>query len=224
MADALAASDRSLPHNLEAERSVLGAILLHNEAFNARGRGLDSRDFFRDAHRRIFDKMVRARRAGRRDRPGHPQGGAGRGGRARRGGRPGLHRRARRRRAALDQRRALRPDHQGEGHPPEPDLLGEQDPRYGVRGRGGGRPDPRPGRAARSSRSPTTACATASSRCARWPRPASRRSRSSTPTSELITGVPTGFTDLDEMTSGLAAVRPHHHRGPAVDGEDRAWP
>ena len=58
MADALAASDRSLPHNLEAERSVLGAILIHNEAFNAAAEVLDSRDFYRDAHRRIFDKMV----------------------------------------------------------------------------------------------------------------------------------------------------------------------
>ena len=33
MADA-AVADRTLPHNLEAERSVLGAILLHNDTFN----------------------------------------------------------------------------------------------------------------------------------------------------------------------------------------------
>ncbi|MEP6593194.1 MAG: DnaB-like helicase N-terminal domain-containing protein, partial [Acidobacteriota bacterium] len=26
--------ERTLPHNLEAEKSVLGAILVHNEAFN----------------------------------------------------------------------------------------------------------------------------------------------------------------------------------------------
>ena len=30
----VAVSERTLPHNLEAERSVLGAILLHNDAFN----------------------------------------------------------------------------------------------------------------------------------------------------------------------------------------------
>jgi replicative DNA helicase len=58
MADT-AASDRTLPHNLEAERSVLGAILLHNDAFNLAAEVLDSQDFFRDAHRRIFDKMVK---------------------------------------------------------------------------------------------------------------------------------------------------------------------
>jgi replicative DNA helicase len=57
MAD-VAVADRTLPHNLEAERSVLGAILLHNEAFNLAAEVIDSLDFFRDAHRRIFDKMV----------------------------------------------------------------------------------------------------------------------------------------------------------------------
>src|SRR5213595_4334228 len=51
-------AERTLPHNLEAERSVLGAILLHNDAFNAAAEVIDSEDFFRDAHRRIFDRMV----------------------------------------------------------------------------------------------------------------------------------------------------------------------
>ena len=52
------AAERTLPHNLEAERSVLGAILVHNDAFNMAAQVIDSRDFYRDAHRRIFDKMV----------------------------------------------------------------------------------------------------------------------------------------------------------------------
>ena len=52
------APERTLPHNLEAEKSVLGAILIHNEAFNHAAELIDSKDFFRDAHRRIFDKMV----------------------------------------------------------------------------------------------------------------------------------------------------------------------
>src|SRR6516162_9654319 len=59
MADtATAVPERTLPHNLEAEKSVLGAILIHNDAFNHAAELIDSRDFFRDAHRRIFDKMV----------------------------------------------------------------------------------------------------------------------------------------------------------------------
>jgi replicative DNA helicase len=54
-----AVATRTLPHNLEAERSVLGAILLHNDAFNLAAEVLDSGDFFRDAHRRIFEKMIK---------------------------------------------------------------------------------------------------------------------------------------------------------------------
>jgi replicative DNA helicase len=50
--------ERTLPHNLEAERSVLGAILLRNEALNHAAEYIDAGDFFRDAHRLIFDKMV----------------------------------------------------------------------------------------------------------------------------------------------------------------------
>ena len=52
------AAERTLPHNLEAERSVLGAILIHNDAFNVAAELVDSGDFFRDAHRRVFNKMV----------------------------------------------------------------------------------------------------------------------------------------------------------------------
>jgi replicative DNA helicase len=51
-------TDRSLPHNLEAEKSVLGAILINNETFNQAAEVIDAQDFFRDAHRRIFEKMV----------------------------------------------------------------------------------------------------------------------------------------------------------------------
>jgi replicative DNA helicase len=54
----VAAPQRTLPHNLEAEKSVLGAILINNEAFNHAAELIDSKDFFRDAHRRIFDRMV----------------------------------------------------------------------------------------------------------------------------------------------------------------------
>src|SRR5215471_19301208 len=50
--------DRTLPHSLDAERSVLGAILLRNEAFNEAAEVIDADDFYREAHRRIFNKMV----------------------------------------------------------------------------------------------------------------------------------------------------------------------
>jgi replicative DNA helicase len=51
-------SDRTLPHNLDAEKSVLGAILINNTVFNQAAEVIDSHDFFRDAHRRLFDKMI----------------------------------------------------------------------------------------------------------------------------------------------------------------------
>src|ERR687891_3023302 len=59
MADTVvAAAERILPHNLEAERSVLGAILVHNDAFTLAAEVIDAAVFYRDAHRRIFDRMV----------------------------------------------------------------------------------------------------------------------------------------------------------------------
>ena len=57
MAD-IAAPERTLPHSLDAEKSVLGAILIRNEAFNLAAELIDAQDFFRDAHRRIFNRMV----------------------------------------------------------------------------------------------------------------------------------------------------------------------
>ena len=54
----VAAAERTLPHNLEAERSVLGAILVHNDAFNLAVQVITPADFYRDAHRRIFDRMI----------------------------------------------------------------------------------------------------------------------------------------------------------------------
>ena len=51
-------AERVLPHNLEAERSVLGAILVHNAALDIAAELIDADDFFRDAHRRVFDAMV----------------------------------------------------------------------------------------------------------------------------------------------------------------------
>ncbi|MBI2956367.1 MAG: replicative DNA helicase, partial [Acidobacteria bacterium] len=50
--------ERRLPHNPEAERSLLGAILLDNEAFHPIIEILGPDDFFLDAHRRIFTRMA----------------------------------------------------------------------------------------------------------------------------------------------------------------------
>jgi replicative DNA helicase len=50
--------ERPLPQNLDAERSVLGAILLDNHALNAAIEKLKPEDFFLDQHRRIFNQMI----------------------------------------------------------------------------------------------------------------------------------------------------------------------
>jgi replicative DNA helicase len=49
---------RTLPHNLDAERSVLGAILLDNQAINPAAETLTPEDFYGEAHRLIFEAMV----------------------------------------------------------------------------------------------------------------------------------------------------------------------
>ncbi len=51
-------AQRTLPHNLEAERSVLGAILIDNDVFNVAAAVIGATAFFRDAHRRIFERMI----------------------------------------------------------------------------------------------------------------------------------------------------------------------
>ena len=57
--------ERGLPHNLEAERSVLGAILLDNQALNPAAERLRAEDFFLEAHRRIFGRMIALSEANR---------------------------------------------------------------------------------------------------------------------------------------------------------------
>ncbi len=54
-------SERSLPHNLEAEKAVLGAVLIHDEQFNIAVELINAQDFYRHAHQQIFDKMVSLR-------------------------------------------------------------------------------------------------------------------------------------------------------------------
>ncbi len=46
------------PHSLEAERAVLGGILINNAFLNPVLSIISSEDFYKDAHRKIFDKIV----------------------------------------------------------------------------------------------------------------------------------------------------------------------
>ncbi len=71
---AVAAAERTLPHNLEAERSVLGAILVHNDAFNLAAQVIDSARLLSRRAPAHLRPDGRAQRAPRRHRFRHAQG------------------------------------------------------------------------------------------------------------------------------------------------------
>ncbi len=50
--------DRLPPQNIEAEQSVLGAVLLENDAIASVIELLEPRDFYREAHKKIFTSMI----------------------------------------------------------------------------------------------------------------------------------------------------------------------
>jgi len=58
MNEADLSSHKLPPQNLEAEQSILGGILIENEAINRVIEILDADDFYRDAHRKIFDALI----------------------------------------------------------------------------------------------------------------------------------------------------------------------
>lgn len=51
-------SERVSPQNLDAEKSVLGAVLMHEQALSDAAEHVEAGDFYREAHRRIFRAMV----------------------------------------------------------------------------------------------------------------------------------------------------------------------
>jgi replicative DNA helicase len=50
--------EKTLPSNLEAERSILGAILLDDKAVLSVFENIRPQDFYLESHRRVFEKMV----------------------------------------------------------------------------------------------------------------------------------------------------------------------
>ena len=50
--------DDPLPASIDGERTILGAVLLDNEAFAQAEEHLRPADFFHDSHRRIFQRMA----------------------------------------------------------------------------------------------------------------------------------------------------------------------
>src|SRR3984885_9724753 len=52
------AFERGLPASIDAERSILGAILLDNHSYNEAAEKLHADDFALDSHRRIYGRMA----------------------------------------------------------------------------------------------------------------------------------------------------------------------
>jgi replicative DNA helicase len=63
--DAAAPTYRSAPHNIEAEQSLLGAILVNNDAFYRVSDFLEARHFFEPIHQTIYETSGRLIRMGK---------------------------------------------------------------------------------------------------------------------------------------------------------------
>ncbi|MFQ5787395.1 MAG: DnaB-like helicase N-terminal domain-containing protein, partial [Thermodesulfobacteriota bacterium] len=50
--------DKTQPFNIEAEKSVLGSMLIDNEAINLVTESLDKNDFYKTSHQHIFETIV----------------------------------------------------------------------------------------------------------------------------------------------------------------------
>ncbi len=73
MATATTSLERPLPHNVEAERSILGRdFYADNNAINAAIEKLKPEDFSHDHHRRIYQQMIALEGIAAGDRPHHP--------------------------------------------------------------------------------------------------------------------------------------------------------
>jgi replicative DNA helicase len=57
-ADLDTASFKLPPQNIEAEQSILGGVLIENDALNTVVEFLEDGDFYREAHQKIFDCMI----------------------------------------------------------------------------------------------------------------------------------------------------------------------
>ena len=51
-------ADRSMPQNIEAEKAVLGSMLINDEAIAKVAELISAEDFYREAHRLVFNAMM----------------------------------------------------------------------------------------------------------------------------------------------------------------------
>ena len=200
-----AAAGAAPPHSIEAEQSVLGAILLSDRTHYALviEEGLKPEDFYRERHREVYESMLalftagepidvltvteHLRSRGQLDEAGGQAEIDALTARGPRGRQP----------APV---RADRPRPRAAAPPADHDL---RDPGQRPRPRGAAPRARRVGRARRSSRSPTTTARRTSARSARSCTPRSRKWQELSAEGRSLTGTPSGFADLDEITGGF---------------------
>ena len=212
------------PHNLQAEESLLGAMLLRPRRHRGgRPRRARADDFYKPAHGHIYDAITSLYGCRRAGRPGH-------GGRRAAPGRPARrHRRPRRRWSDLQvahpghvQRRPLRQDRRGAraAAPAHRASRGE------IAEIGYDLPDDV---TKAVDRAESLVFEVAQRRVTDTMAPIHDlldanldRLEQLYERGESITGVPTGFADLDELLSGLQPSAPDRRRRPPLAGQDRA--
>ncbi len=213
------AAERTLPHSLDAEKSVLGAILDSQRGVQPRRRAHRRARFLSRRAPPHLQQHGGAQRAQRSHRLRHAQGGAVPHRATRRGRRPGLHRVAGRRRAAFGERRVLLPHRQREVDAQKPDPLRQQDPHRGLRGGTGAGPPARRG-GARDLRHRRR------SHPRRFRSAARPRAEQLRDDREAAAAQGPRHRRADRLRRprrddlGPPALRPRARRGTAVDGED----
>ena len=65
-------AEKLLPHDVEAEESVLGSLLIDGDSLTRVASMLKPEDFYRERNRALLRGSSRPFRTGRRHRPGHP--------------------------------------------------------------------------------------------------------------------------------------------------------
>ena len=201
-----AAALRVPPHSLEAEQAVLGGLLLDNSTWDSIADRLRAEDFYRRDHQLIFEAIARPVAERRAERRRHARGAPRQQGAGRRDRRPRLPRGPRARHAHRREHPRLR------RHRPRALAAAAADPRQrrdrrqrlrerrqagrrtGRRGRAPHLPDRREGPEAR---------APASCRCAKCSGATIDRLDMLHASQGQLTGLSTGYAELDKMTAGL---------------------